>query len=204
MLCMGKSKISIEKIKKIIELRKKGLSLNEIRNIVPIGKTTIFSYLKNIKTPFDLRNTGSTRKSIREWNDSRVIAFDLAKNISKEGRMLVLACLYWGEGCKRELNLINSDPNLVRVFVNCLMDLGIKKEDLLVSIRIYEDIDLEKAKLFWAKTIGIKQIYIRSVNILKGKKIGKLEYGMCRIRVKKGGKYFKILISMIDLIKSQI
>lgn len=201
---MGKKKISDEKIKKIIELRKNGLSLNEIKKIVPIGKTTIFSYLKNVKTPFDLRNTGSIRKSKREWDNSRKIVSDLLGSISKEGRLLVLACLYWGEGNKRELNLINSDPNLVRVFVNCLYDLGVNKEDLLISIRIYEDINVEKAKNFWAKTIGVNTNNIRSVNILSGRKIGKLEYGMCRIRVRKAGKYFKILISMIDLIKSQI
>ena len=201
---MGYIKTSDEKVKRIIELRKSGFSLNEIHKIVPIGRTTIYSYLKDLKTDFDLRNTGSVRKSKREWGESRVTATDYIKKISAEGRMLVMACLYWGEGNKRELNLINSDPNLIRVFVNCLVDLGIKKEDLLISIRIYEDIDLENAKSFWAKTVGVKKDLIRSVNILKGKKIGKLEYGMCRIRVRKGGKYYKILISMIDLIKSQI
>lgn len=201
---MGYTKTSNEKILKIIKLRKDGLSLNEIHKLVPIGRTTIYSYLKNIKTDFDLRNTGSVRKARAEWEYSKNYASKLIKNISKDGRMLVLACLYWGEGNKTELNLINSDPNLVRVFVNCLMDLGIKREDLLVSIRIYEDINIEKAKNFWAKTIGIKSYLIRSVNILVGKKIGKLEYGMCRIRVRKGGKYYKILISMIDLIKSHI
>jgi hypothetical protein len=45
---------------------------------------------------------------------------------------------------------------------------------------------------------------IRSVNILKGKKVGKLEYGMCRVRVTKGERHFKLIMSMIDLIKSHL
>ncbi len=205
MYCMGKQKISKENKEKIIELRKSGLSLNEIKRLVPVGRTTIFSYLKGIKTSFDLRNTGSIRKSKRDWENSQVIARKLLKDTSHTySRMLILASLYWGEGNKKELNLINSDPELIRVCVRCLMDLGVKKEDLLISIRMYEDMDQEKLKNFWTKLIGIKKDAIRSINILKGKKVGKLEYGMCRIRVRKGGMYFKTIMSMIDLIKSKI
>jgi hypothetical protein len=46
--------------------------------------------------------------------------------------------------------------------------------------------------------------FIKNINVIKGKKIGKLKYGMCRLRVKKVGRYFKLIISMIDLIKSGV
>ena len=118
--------------------------------------------------------------------------------------MLILACLYWGEGNKNELNIINSDPNLIRIFVNCLKKLGVRNEDLLVSARIYEDLDPEKVKSFWAKTLDIDKKLIRSINVLSSKKKGKLKYGMCRVRVRKGARYFKIIMSMIDLIKSNL
>ncbi len=201
---MGYLKTSDEKIKKITELRKSGLSLNEIHKLVHIGRTTIYYYLKDVKTNFDLRKTGSIRKSKREWDESKILANNLIKNISKEGIMLVLACLYWGEGNKKELNLINSDPNLIRVFVNCLIEIGVKIEDLFVSVRIYEDMKEEKVKSFWAKIIGIDKKLFKGTDILIGKKNGKLEYGMCRIRVRKAGKHFKLIMSMIDLIKSKI
>lgn len=38
--------------------------------------------------------------------------------------------------------------------------------------------------------------------ILKGKKKGKLEYGMCRIRVTKGGYLLKLLHALEDIIKN--
>ncbi len=201
---MGYIKISDEKVKRIIELRKNGLSLDQIRKDVLIGRTTIYSYLKDVKTDFDLRNTGSIKKSKMAWDSARKMASDEIKNISREGKMLILACLYWGEGNKKELNLINSDPNLIRIFVNCLMDLGVKKDDFFISVRIYEDMNQEKVKDFWAKTIGIKKELFKGSDVLVGKKLGKLEYGMCRIRVRKGGNYFKSIMSMIDLIKSKI
>jgi hypothetical protein len=201
---MGKVKTSELLINKIIKLRKDGLSLNDIQKVVPVGKTTIFRYLRGIKINKDIKNTGSFRKSQRDWNFSRTIANEKIEEVGSKEKMLILACLYWGEGNKRELNLINSDPNLIKVFVACLMDLGVSKEELLVSIRTYEDMNIDFVKTFWAKNIGIKKEQIKSVDVLIGKKEGKLKYGMCRIRVRKGGKYFKIIISMIDLIKSKI
>ncbi len=201
---MGKPKTSEKDIAEIIRLRKSGLSLDSIHKIIPKGKTTIFTYIKDVKVDFNLRKTGSARKAKRDWDASRLTASKLIRNISLEGEMLILACLYWGEGNKSELNLINSDPNLIRIFVNCLKKLGIRNEDLLVSARIYEDLNPEKVKTFWSKNLGIDKSLIRSINVLPGKKTGKLEYGMCRVRVKKGARYFKIIMSMIDLIKSQL
>ncbi|MFA6430269.1 MAG: hypothetical protein WC229_00660 [Candidatus Paceibacterota bacterium] len=201
---MGKEKTSELLINKIIKLRKEGLSLNDIQKIVPVGKTTIFRYLRGIKINKDIKNTGSFRKSQRDWDFSKTIANEKIREIWSKEKMLILACLYWGEGNKRELNLINSDPNLIRIFVECLVELGVSKNELLVSIRIYEDMNADFVKGFWAKNIGIKIEQIKGVDVLIGKKEGKLKYGMCRIRVRKGGKYFKIIISMIDLIKSKI
>ena len=201
---MGKPKTSKKDIAEIIRLRKRGLSLDSIYKIVPQGKTTIFNYIKNIKVDFDLRKTGSTRKAKRDWDASKITASELVKDISLSGEMLVLACLYWGEGSKNELNIINSDPNLIRIFVNCIKKLGVRNEDLLVSARIYEDLNPEKVKSFWARNLGINEKLIRSINVLPSKKKGKLPYGMCRVRVRKGARYFKIIMSVIDLIKSRL
>lgn len=102
--------------------------------------------------------------------------------------------LYWGKGNKKDFILTNSDPNLIRVFVKLALDaLGIKKEELQISIRLYEDLDRRRCLLFWSKVVGIQTHKFQSVHILSGKKIGKLQYGMCRIRVKKGGLLLKKL-----------
>lgn len=201
---MGKPKTSNQEIAEIIRLRKSGLSLDSIHKIIPRGKTTIFNYIKDVKVDFDLRKTGSTRKAKRDWEESETIANNLVGDISFSSEILILASLYWGEGNKGELSLINSDPDLVRIYVNCLRKLGVKNEDLLVSVRIYEDLIPKIVKSFWAKTLDIDVGLIKSVNVLHGKKLGKLKYGMCRVRVRKGAKYFKIIMSVIDLIRSKL
>jgi hypothetical protein len=80
--------------------------------------------------------------------------------------------------------------------------LGVKNREFKISLRLYEDINKEKATNYWAKNLNFKNSDIKSINVIKGKKAGKLEYGMCRVRVEKGQQYFKLIMSMIDLIKS--
>lgn len=88
--------------------------------------------------------------------------------------------------------LSNTDPNLIRVFVKGIRELfGIENERLRVGIRIYEDMNKEKCLDFWSELIGLDKYKFQNVYILKGKKQGRLEYGMCRIRIAKGGDYLK-------------
>lgn len=109
--------------------------------------------------------------------------------------------LYWGEGAKRDLSFCNSDPGMIRMFAHCLLQMGVNKEDLKITVRIYEDIEKRNAVSFWSRTLGMPVKQISNVNVLKGRKKGKLKYGMCRIRVRKGGFYLKTLQSIIQLVK---
>ena len=40
--------------------------------------------------------------------------------------------------------------------------------------------------------------------MVKGSKKGKLEFGMCRLRVEKNSKEFKLLMSLINVVKKYI
>jgi len=201
---MGKPKTSEEDIAEIIRLRKSGLSLDSIHKIVPQGKTTIFTYIKDVKVDFDLRGTGSKNISDNEWKDTKKEAINLLGDFSKQSKLLVLASLYWGEGNKKELNLINSDPELIRVFVNCLGEVGVKNEDLKITLRLFDNININEARTFWSKITGVTFDRILVGEIINGKKIGKLKYGMCRVRVRKSHYYFKLIMNMVDLIKSRL
>jgi len=201
---MGKPKTSEKDIAEIIRLRKSGLSLDSIHKIVPQGKTTIFTYIKDVKVDFDLRGTGSKNKALDEWQKSKKDAVSLLRKFSKQSKLFVLAALYWGEGNKSELNLINGDSELIRVFICSLRSLGVKDDDLKISLRLYEDLDHKIAKEFWSKVTGVSVSKVLVGEIIRGKKMGRLKYGMCRVRVRKSHYYFKLIMSMIDLIKSKL
>ena len=199
---MAKS-ISPKLIKKIKSLRTKGYSLSEIKNEVKAGYGTIFRYIRGVKISAKHINSwfgkrgGSRKRKIQ----AEIIAKEKSKNtiisLSKNERVIFMSALYWGEGSKGDFGLSNTDPNLIRIFVKGLTKiLGISKNRLKISIRIYEDMNKEKCLAFWSEIVGIPVEKFINVNVLQGKKKGKLEYGMCRVRVEKGGDLLKYMTAL--------
>ena len=202
--------LSKKEIQKIKLLRKTGHSISEITRILRRGKTTVFYHIRNVVTPPPYQDIlkskqGASKKRAEEaWLFSRQRAKSLFKSLDTNTKILIAAVLYWGEGTKRDFSLSNSDPKLIKVFVTCLKEMGIKKHDLRITVRTYEDLNTEIVKRYWAKLIGIQTKAILNVNILKGKKKGKLPYGMCRVRVTRGGLHLKLFKSIVELIAEQL
>ncbi len=209
---MKKPRLTNEEIKKIISLRKIGHSLSEIMLVVPKGKATIHKYIKNIvlskkyKAILEKKQRGSRNKieSKKEWELSRIFVKEKLGKLTKRDLILISGMLYWGEGNKKyELNIINSDPLLMRIFIMGLMVLGVSKDRIKISIRLYSDLDESVSVEYWTKQLGLSRENLVSISYVDGKKKGKLPYGMCRLRVQRGGLYFKQLISIMDYVKSR-
>ncbi len=133
---------------------------------------------------------------------ARTKAHKLVGSLTKRDLLLIATCLYWGEGNKREFNFINSDPKMINTFLNSLTQLGLKKKRIKVSIRVYEDVSVHKAKEFWSRVTGVSETEIQRIDVIKGNKFGKLPYGMCRIRISKGNDYFNLLSATVELISN--
>lgn len=191
---------------KIIFLRKQGKTLSEIVALTGIPKTTVFYHIAPLDLSRGTQEKINAKKGLRpqskqDWATAELVASSVIRTLSKRDLVLLLAAIYWGEGTKKELNIINSDPGVIRLFIQGISVIGVKKESLRVSIRVYEDLDVQKVKQYWSKIIGVSHSAITSVEVLQGKKHGRLPYGMCRVRVARGGRYFKIILSFIEQIK---
>jgi len=207
---MPKPSLTPLEIRKIIELRQTGHSLPEIKKESGRGYGTVFRYIKGVailpeyQELWRVKRGGSKFKAFKEREQAKIKARSLLSSISERDKLLVLAGLYWGEGTKSALNFINSDPTMVRVFVECLRTLQIKNDQLRVGIRFFEDMNKKETVTFWADTLKIPKEKITSFEIIKGKEKGKLKYGMCRVRVTKSKDYFKLIMAMIEFIKSEM
>lgn len=196
-------KLSHQKIEEMRNLRQHGYSLAEISSLLHIAKSTTSHYVSSIQVLPDYkeiltkkRNSSTKVKLLKEQK-----AFDeaqkLVKNLSRKEKMLFLAALYWAEGNKKDFSLSNTDPYLIKVFVECMRDIfDIPENKFRVSVRIYEDLDKETCLSFWSKVTDIPKEKFVNVNVLQGKKIGKLQYGMCRVRITKGGDILKKLMAI--------
>lgn len=195
------------KIKKIQKLREKGFSINEIAQETGKSKSVVSKYIQGVKvlpkyeSLLRSKQGGSLERSRKNWLQAQVIARKLIGSLASRDRLLILTALYWGEGTKHELNIINSDVSLLKTFLCCIKEIGIEKSRIRASLRIFTDMDEEKSISYWSEALKIDRRQFYKTEIVEGKKKGKLPYGMCRLRVEKGGEYFKLLMSMIEMIK---
>ncbi|MDB5245228.1 MAG: hypothetical protein JWN90_333 [Parcubacteria group bacterium] len=192
--------------KQIIELRKTGKSIPEISQLTRVGRTTVQRYVLNIEIPnqyLDIlreKQGGAKQRALALRFNTLTRANVLLGNLSARDYLMLLVGIYWGEGTKRDFGIINSDPYLIQTFIVCLSHFSIQKNRLSISLRVHSDIDVSQAKKFWSRTTGLSLESITQIEIIEGKKNGKLKYGMCRIRIRKGIRERLLIQSLISLI----
>lgn len=196
-------RISLEKINLMKKLRSEGWSLPEIHKKVGCGYGSVFRHIRDtqISPLFIDKWRGKWGGSIKRKEEREKIAYKKAEKeilcLTTKEKLLFMTALYWGEGGKKDFNFSNTDPEMIRVFVNSLKEIfKIDQKDIRASIRIYEDLDRDKCLNHWSNVTGIPVKEFVSVDVLKGKKFGKLAYGLCRIRIIKGGNVLKYLLAL--------
>ena len=200
-----------QKIARIRQLRTQGFSIPEISHELDQSKSTVFRYIQGVeiapiyrKRWLDRRNA-SKIISTRNWIAARIKAERAVSELSDKELTLIGVSLYWAEGAKKDFMFSNTDPEMIRVFLAILRKIfRVKDDDIKISLRIYEDLDRNACLKYWSMITGAELDQDTSIDILRGSKNGKLKYGMCRVRVKKGGLLLKefsaIMGRMIGLI----
>ncbi|MBI3887689.1 hypothetical protein HY310_01320 [Candidatus Microgenomates bacterium] len=132
---------------------------------------------------------------------AKKFAEDFIKNINFREKFITLAILYWGEGNKKDFSLSNTDPKLIRLFVSLLREVfKVGNDRIRGGIRIYQDLNKEECLEFWSKLIELPRESFTGIQVLEGKKVGKLKYGMCKIRLLKGEGELKQLKGLYNAI----
>jgi hypothetical protein len=113
---------------------------------------------------------------------------------ARTGDQLHLAgcLLYWAEGAKRResVHLVNSDPELLRLFVRFLRECyGAEEDRLSLTCNLFADHIERQREIedFWLETLGLPRSCLRKsvVNVYskysQKKRKNKLPYGTCRV-----------------------
>ena len=205
---MGKPEISKNKQLEIVSLRAKGFSVKEISKIMSVGNATSSKYCKGVliskvgQARLAERRFPAKLKSFTEKSEADIFSKKVLGNLNTRDMFLVISALYWGEGTKRELNLINGDPELVKVFINGLLCIGVKKESIKINIRFYSNQKKDEVTKFWIKHLGLSHSNLVGYEEIESGGLDKLVHGMCRVRVVKSSYFHKVLTSAIGIISS--
>ncbi|MEI6810482.1 MAG: hypothetical protein WCK60_00330 [Candidatus Nomurabacteria bacterium] len=206
---MGKPKIKEDILYKLKLLRESGKSIAEIVNELGLGKGTVGKYCRDIKLNkkakqvLETKRYPSRRVSLEQKLESREHASKIIKSLNDRDMFLIFSALYWGEGTKSELNIINGDHRLIDFFVKGLISLGIEKKRIKISIRFYSGQNKKELISFWLKLLALDESNIVGFEKVEGNgKTNKLIHGMCRVRVQKSSYYHKLVTSAIEIISS--
>lgn len=198
-----------------IKLRKQGKSYREIMAIVPVAKSTLSLWLRDVGLSkkqtqlFSLKKKQAQLRGGLARHIDRVertaFVVDEAKNmigtISTRERLLIGAALYWAEGSKEKsyrpsvrLEFANSDPTMIHFYTNWLREiLGVLDADIQMTLHIHENriSELDIFTKFWLKATGLKidnvQKPVIKKHIPKTKRhnIADTYHGLVAIRVRR-------------------
>lgn len=196
----------LELKEKAIELRKQGLSYNEIRKQIGVAKSSLSLWLKDIELSpehkarlytkqiqiLSLGPQSQKERRIREIGEITTKArAEVKLPLSPETFQLMGAALYWAEGSKtKNFEFTNSDPYMVLFFIKWIdSTFGIKAKDLKAYLNIYPQQNDLQIKNFWSDLTGIStenfgKSFVKPLS--KNYKKNNLYYGTIKITVPKG------------------
>lgn len=210
----GKIKEKLEAIK----LRKEeGLSISELATKLNVSESSISTWVRGVPLTDKQKD-----RLVKKFNDNRTAfanrfarkdffgntwkrdkCLKIRRAYQEEGKILAKKrdpnfiagiMLYWAEGSKSKnsVGICNSDPELLKFFLNFLrLNFNIEEEKICVYISCYSKNGLseEEIKRSWIKILSVKDNNIKKIQMDKDKRIrsneniGKAPLGICTIYV---------------------
>lgn len=199
---------SFEKIDKLKDLRKKGHSINEIVEKLSIPKTTVWHHIKKIqvlpqyRAILNAKRGGSAKRKRRNLELAQIKAKEMLTGENRE-LVIALAMLYWAEGSKKVCEFINSDGEMVKIYLFILRNIiRVPEENIKPTMRIFTGMSKGESLYYWARVTSIPR-HRFIVRLNDGGLKSKTKYGMCRITVQKGGNVLKLVHSLIREISQE-
>ena len=198
------------------KLRESGMAIKKIAKALHVSPSSVSNWVADVKLTSnqkeDLTNHAEEARKlgIETIKRNRVIRWERyhkeAENeyaeLSKDPRFMFGLALYAGEGSKTGNNpvITNSNSGIVRSGIKFFLQCGIRKEDLRVTVTIYDNMNVENAVNYWEKFLGIPRNQFYRTTILKSRTVhhrcNKLENGICRVQVNSMAFMQKILCWM--------
>lgn len=173
-----------EKLRELYFIQKK--SVADIAKIFRCSERGINYWFKKYCIP---KRTISEAIYLKNNPDGDPFKSVCPKNIEEAKLFGMGVGLYWGEGNKANKNTVklgNSDPALMRVFIDFLVKFfTIDKEDLKFHLHTFTDIDLKEAQGYWMRELNINKNQFYNPTITITGKLGtyrkKSRYGVLTV-----------------------
>jgi hypothetical protein len=208
-------------------LRRLGLSYGEIMDLIPVKKSTLATWCRDVKltdtaldmirdrrTPEpgrDLQGNGYTTQRPRK----RVIELIRAQakleaiHLAEDPFWTAGVSLYWGEGSKvgRQLALANSDPAALRLFKSWAEHFLPPNHGWSARLNLHADNDEKGARMWWAGQLLVPfdhftKSYIKPDGT--GHRKNHLPYGVCTLTKRRGTDAYHQTMAWVDFLREHL
>jgi hypothetical protein len=176
---------------KAIKLRKAGNSYNEILRVVPVAKSTLSLWLRDVglskaqeqvfteKRRLAQQRGAAQRKANRENDTIEIFSESLKEvgDLTVRERLLIGTALYWAEGAKEKIHRVsvpldfaNSDPDMIAFHMRWLYEnLAVPKTDITMRLHLHQGhIErLDEITRYWLKVTGLNKTNVMKPIIKK-------------------------------------
>lgn len=202
-------------------LRRLGLMQSEIRQIIPVPKSTLSHWCRGVElTPEQVdairqrgysqpgvpRDTQAKRRA--EIRDVRRLARERADYLFQDPVFTAGVALYWAEGSKSQsdLAIANTDPALLRLFIAWVRAFLDPAAEFRLSLHLHEGNSEQAARRFWRAALSLPasrftKTYVKPAGT--GHRKNHLEHGVCRVRVCRSTDFWHTTMAWIEYMGSQ-
>lgn len=197
-----------------IKLRKQGFSYAEILKEIPVAKSTLSLWLRDVglskrqKQKLTEKKLAAALRGAKTKKNYRLKITEEIKNkakneigeLSRRELWLIGSALYWAEGSKQKehnvsqvVKFSNSDPLMIKIFLKWLQDIcNISKLEISFRIALHENTKdkLNKVQRYWADVTKFPINNFQKIDWKKNKvntkrkNIGNKYYGLLNIYIK--------------------
>ncbi|WP_395361009.1 hypothetical protein ACHGLA_14835 [Streptomyces sp. YH02] len=156
------------------ELRLQGMTYDQIQVELGCSKSSISLWVRDLPKP-EPRYTEEERRirmnaglarlrsaQEEERQETKRLARESVGALTDRELLVAGVALYWAEGAKdktysrrERLQFINSDPNVITLYLRWLDLLGVARDRLHFRVSIHESADAAEAQQFWAELAGV-------------------------------------------------
>jgi len=216
-----------------INLRRQGFSYSEILERIPVAKSSLSLWLRSVglskkqnQRLTEKKLAAALRGALKKKEDrllrTRITKEAAEKEIGKltgREKWLIGTALYWAEGSKEKewspgsrTQFINSDPLMVRFFLDWLLKiLRIPRDMLIFNIYLHENNKhrVQEVIEYWSKQTSFSNNYFQHIYYKKNrvntkrKNIGNSYFGILKINVRQSSNLTRKISGWINGITRQ-
>jgi hypothetical protein len=198
------------------DLRRLGLSYGEIMDLIPVKKSTLATWCREVKLTEEqyeaIRDrTGSVAGLPRDTNRKRreqierirAHARSKVPELIQDPLWVAGTVLYWAEGAKtrNNLRLANSDPRALRLFIDWVRIYLNGEAAFSLHLHLHDGNDEAEARDFWIHETGLREANFHRTFIKPagtGHRKNHLEHGICTVKLRCPSNAWNVGMEWID------